>query len=426
MQMDLAYQQPLVDPPFAGGDKINSFAILGKCIGEPFDIKVSKGSVSKLNPSENFPKFLTVGTSEFEELNKLLLIDYFGFETVFTEQVKIWNSLVPTLNPTFINWKAALPSKCYKSTLEKIVSYWRQALLGQDIFYYLNVFLPTEKVFSSLVCPIFYSRTETQTGRMKVIHGKNVLKFSKQEKIDLLGSNLFNYSLDYSSIEPSFLLSYAKENFWGDDLKEKFSMFLTTKNNFSVYSFIEHLLKEDFGVVGIPISLIKPILISLIYGASKETAIQNFKTEKEQLKIHFENSDAFIVESIVKIIERIYFLAEIRTKLLSDWTLNNRKFFYNFYGRKIKTSSTFEEYKLISFFSQSSAVDICMLGFLKVVSKIEKSFKGILKPCFLIHDSIVVQANKDRPEAVLELSKIGCVGIAGVPQEFLNLKVEKL
>ncbi len=423
--MDLIYQQLPAAQPFVG-DKINSFVILGKNIGEAHDLLITKSSIAKLKIGHNFPKFLTVGSSEFEELIKLLLVEFVSFETKLTSHTKLWNSLLPLVNSSFINWKAVIPKALYEKTLKEVIEYWRSSILGQDIFYYLNVFLPTEKVFSSLVFPIYYSRTETQTGRTKVTYGKNVLKFSKQEKLSLLGTDKVNYSLDYSSIEPSFLLSYAKQHFWDDNLKAKLDFFLSKETSFSVYSFIIYLLKQDYGIEDVLPSFIKPILISLIYGASRETAIHNFKAEKESQKISFLKSDDFIVDSIIQTIEQIYFLSKIREKLHNDWIKNDRKFFQNFYGRKIKTNSSFEEYKLISFFSQSSAVDVCMLGFLKVVNKIEKSFKGILKPCFLIHDSIVVQGEKDYLEAVLELSKIGCVGIAGVSHELLNLKVEKL
>lgn len=422
--MELIYHQvPAQVQPYVA-DKVSSFIIPKDFLSENYNLLVTETEIVKVKTINNFPRFLIYGTKDFNKFVALSLIENKSFENFIPNYAKIWNSISPTLS--LIDWKPCLPQKKFAVLLNEFVEFWKANLIGQKVSYFLNVFVPTEQVFDSLVFDIEYNRIKTQTGRMKVLSGMNVLTFTKEQKQNALKEYNFSYSLDYSSLEPSFLLSYAKQNFWDDNLNSKLKEFLSQNKSFSVYGFIDFYLKTYKNINFVPLVLIKPVLISLIYGAGKETVLRNFQIRKTENNLSFPIDDLEIMDNIVSIIDEIFFLKEIKQKIQTDWIENNHKFIHNFYGRKIATPSNFEDYKLISFFSQSSSVDVCMLGFLKIINQLKKPFKAHLKPCFLIHDSIVVSSNREALNELTELSKLGCIDVPGIAREFLNLKVEKI
>ena len=200
-----------------------------------------------------------------------------------------------------------------------------------------------------------YSGVATSTGRMKIEKGPQILTLRKSHRRLIKskwGTKGEIISIDYSSLEPRVALALNGHTPEGD-----------------VYKWID---EEVFnGSLGR--ARAKILTLSLIYGMSLHSARSRYGDVKQ--------SDKKRLLSMFSVDETKRKLEKIDPKMLC-----------NYFGRPIFPD---KESKLFNSYIQSTAVDIAMLGFDQIISKLRDA--GGCRPLFLIHDEIIC----DVPSGVL-------------------------
>lgn len=230
--------------------------------------------------------------------------------------------------------------------------------------------------------PVCYSKSETLTGRLKVIDGPDVLHIKKEHRnkiiVSRFGSEGSIVYLDYKSLEPRVLLAINNT---------------ATNLPADIYT---HLAKE----VGIPSSIpretIKTSVISLLYGASREALC--YKLRSPQV----ENP-----EDLVDSVEDYFDLFALRERLASEYQENNQEKIHNFYGRPIWCIGTSPS-TLVNYYVQSTAVDVALYGFRRILDKI-KSANALDKfvPLFVLHDALCLDVHNSVLHLLPRLMKAG-------------------
>lgn len=266
-----------------------------------------------------------------------------------------------------INWARALGKTKFVSTINSTLRNISKQLEEKDEKQYLKTLIKGRKVLGSFnqicvdqqalaielkkressnlnsllssepgVCETVRYSHSSQTGRMTVTNGPKVLLLSKEDRRFFVPSSSDNVlaQVDFVSLEPRVVYLLTK----GDAPRD-----IYTK------------MGEEIGG-DTPRAKLKIATISSLYGSSKV--------------------DPYITKKISK-----FFSID---KLTEEY-LNDEKLF-NFYGRPLSPE---DERLRLSYFVQSTAVDVALLGFSDFVS----SFNII--PYFMIHDSLVFECSKE-------------------------------
>lgn len=193
-----------------------------------------------------------------------------------------------------------------------------------------------------------YNNASNISGRIIVENGPNILTLPKRCRT-IFESRFESgklISLDFSNLEPRLCLKLSGG-----------------KETEDIYEDVNNLLEFD-----IDRSIIKRAIISVLYGASyenlKNISASKAKTLFEEIKKYF----------------NLPYIKEVSTNIDS---LGVRR---NFYGRPIWNLEETKENILINNYIQSTAVDIALLYFSEIVSKVDTD-KAV--PIFIIHDAIV-------------------------------------
>jgi hypothetical protein len=225
----------------------------------------------------------------------------------------------------------------------------------------LNTFQPNSKGFAK---EVIYDRFGTSTGRLTVASGPQILTLKKEFRSIMQsrfdGGKIFY--IDFKALEATIILSLL-------DLK----------------------IDED------PYEYIMKIL-----------NISDRATAKKSFMAYFYSDEKYLDNTFNK--------QKILDKLNSDKTKNS---FKNYFGRKI----TDNEGKTISYFVQSSGVDISLLGFTKIVEEIKSKNYDIV-PLFLIHDAFVVDVPPHDFDKLDLLASVGA-DIKEFPTKFM-LKIDEI
>lgn len=215
-----------------------------------------------------------------------------------------------------------------------------------------------------------YSLSSTKTGRLTIIGGPNILTLTKEYR-KLLKSRFKNGKILYCDIgqfETRVAMSYfAKMPQFVDD----------------IYSdVVKHCS------INIDRDHAKKIVISLLFG---------MHTSSIKKDLNLSASDAvMIVDSIKKY---------LGLRKLEKWIKDNRvdwqdKKLYNAFGRPI--SITEKNTPFVNYYVQSTAVDLAVLSFKKIVSKFDKE-KVI--PLFVQHDALIIDVDESCVELVCSSMK---------------------
>ena len=219
---------------------------------------------------------------------------------------------------------------------------------------------------------IFYSQTTTLTGRLVVKKGPQILTLPKKYR-DVLTSRYDGgqvMEIDFTSLEPTVLANLQGVEIGGD-----------------IY---EELSRKVFdGEISRGIT--KVVMLSALYGASKNT-LQGLIPKK------------YSAHDLVSKIHNFFNTRSLVHELSTE--IKNTGYMHNFFGRRIKKT---EEYRVISHYLQSTAVDVALLGFKEISRKIVGD--GIL-PLYIIHDAMVLDVPK---EGIEKLQAIVNKGIE-IPQ----------
>lgn len=226
----------------------------------------------------------------------------------------------------------------------------------------IDSFLPA---FGSVCSPIHY-RHDTKTGRLRVESGPRVLGMNKKHRGVIRsryprGSIM---SIDFVSLEPRLALMAVGESPRGD-----------------VY-------EEISRASGYSRAKAKIATLSFLYGAGASGGVE------EKLKRHVKE----------------YFRVQSLQELIASTPGTNG------YGRPIEPE---EPRLMIPHWVQSTAVDVCLLGF----SQLAETLAGLCDPLFLVHDALFVDVPADNTG---ELSRIINEGIMVQPFGNFSLSLNGL
>jgi len=368
----------------------------------------------------------------------------------FRERARLYGLEIPRFPPErFVNpykhllgktknipWTKCIPKKLYQKALTEYIGEIRK-ILETDFSYYDKYFSQTELLFDGLepaaidvgkfntffnddnvssskiilksftpirevnglhfTDTVSYSRTQSKTGRLKVIRGPSILhvktEYRKILKSRFEGGGIFYF--DFKSLEPRTLLAIRKPD---EELPK---------------DLYEQAIKslELEGVVDR--QHVKTALISTINGAGDREVARQLAG-----KIDYP-------EDFIRAIKEHFGIEELRETLAEEYAKNDGKLIHNYYGRPILCEKT-PPYVLLNYFVQSSAVDIAILGFNRIYEKL--LLTNAIEYCkliFILHDALILDV---APDIFHLLEKLAMVGtkIPGFENIYFWIDIEKL
>jgi hypothetical protein len=234
--------------------------------------------------------------------------------------------------------------------------------------------------------PVVYDRFGTRTGRLTVSSGPNILVLRKDQRsfIKSVFPDGAICSLDFKALEPRIVLAEA-----GVDLPDG-----------DLYDGLNNLLFEG----KVDRTAIKTAIISELYGASKSSL-------GLRLGIHGDKLDAF-----VSTIRRCFQTPQLKARLKED--LKVEGFVRNKHGRPLRLDPDADNL-LVNTFTQSTGVDVAMLGFDSVLNRLGDD--GV-RPLFVLHDALILDVRGDR---LADVAAIGSVAVKGYVTPF-PIKFERM
>jgi len=319
-----------------------------------------------------------------------------------------------------IPWRYSMPKKEYMRRFKKLVEDVRTLQETIENNQYSNFFLESNSVFAKLcnshvdqgmisqlnskndvaalrsiekmaknsILPVpTYSRTATKTGRLTITAGPQLLTlkkdFRKVFKSSFQSGQL--YEIDFISLEPRVALSV------GDSAPE----------NDDVYS---HFIEKN--KISITRDTAKLAVLCALYGAGSSRLDKVLKRDNE-------NINARELLSRVSSFFGIPALASVLRQQAPSGYITS------FFGRPINIDDG-RQNVLVNNFIQSTAADLALLGFSKLVNL----FPDGCKPVFIIHDALIIDVHPDVLQQVRDLTKSGFFHeqLGYFPLQFKRLK----
>lgn len=279
-------------------------------------------------PEDVFDNFVQESYSKISRAFNISDLSY--FENVYVKSLKTLDSLQPI--------------RIHKKKLNYLME---REIPGVNP-YVIESFTPDENGFAK---KIEYSLKGTITGRMKVSSGPEILLLNKELKGIIKsrykGGKVVQF--DYVSLEPRLALEMA-----GHEASE------------DIYFDIN---KMAFGGQ-FSRDIVKVATLSVMFGAGSQ-------------KLSGETGlPVSVCQKIIKDLKEFFGVHEHSKRLVKEY--KSKKRIKNLFGRSIFPESG-AAHKLYNHYIQSSAVDLAMLGFGKVIKVIEGM--GII-PIFIIHDNL--------------------------------------
>lgn len=315
----------------------------------------------KIMPDQEHRVFVRHIVSSIEGCQSILCLEY--FETAW----RAANAVLRSLQPCYVN----------KQTWRELVE------LNEGNVPALRSFEPNLRSRSPL---IVYNRFGTLTGRLTVVQGPQILTLKREHRRMLrsrYGDDGQVISLDFAALEARILLY---EHGGRCDEADLYQM----------------IARE----LGYERKAIKGAVISELYGSSKralgvQLGISGTELDEfvQKIKHHFSTSEL---------------LERIKSQFLKTGKITNR------YGRPVVVDEPLDNL-FISYYGQSTGVDVTLLGFKQVIDTLEQTAPRS-KPIFLLHDAIIIDAHKEELD---EIRKIQALRIKGYVQRFF-LKAENV
>jgi len=301
-----------------------------------------------------------------------------------------------------VPWMHVLPSRVFKSMLQKLLDQLRMIINDESNGYYTGQLLSNREILMRLERPAIdcqflnevlkketgnpkhsdvlkfkpdedgfarkttYSQSSTITGRVTVKSGPGILTLKKEYR-KILKSRFKNgkiVQVDISSLEPRIALSLCESEIPSD-----------------IYSFIA---KEIFANE-ITRDQAKIATLSCIYGTSAWSLSKRLPDDVNA---------GLILKSL-----REYFGINVMEKRLQD-SFKSSKFIENIYGRRISSSDA-----LVNHYLQSSGVDASFNVFHKILDLLD-SKNATFAPIYVIHDAIVIDVHPDSFKEIENLENI--------------------
>lgn len=330
-------------------------------------------------------------------------------------QIKAMNHVAPDLiSPP---WSMVMPPTAYRKYLDELIMCVRSNIDAEHD-YYEKAWVPSNKILNSLrpskvdstkiseivnssavnapvvetfrqrgggyAAPVIYDRFGTVTGRLIVESGPNILLLKKEYRSILKPSHPEGriISIDFSSLEARILLYES-----GNDCLD-----------FDLYG----MLAQRFG--GLPRNLVKAAVLSVLYGSSKAMVAINLGVSETKV--------VEVIQQIEKYIDTKALVRRLKEQHRSLGYIKNR------YGRRLNVERP-QDNIFISYYAQSTGVDVSLMGFGKVIE--ELGLEGI-RPLFVLHDALILDVHPDRLD---DMAKINKINVPGYDQAF-PLKIEEI
>lgn len=380
------------------------FVVGQEITGLSYPLKWS-GSDQKLVKTKDTQGLLTLTPALCDQLSKLQLCQIPLFPN--EEFIRAYKELTP--NP---QWPLCLPKDKFVQQINSFAKVTNDLLEQQDLSYFNTYFKQGQVVFDSLTPanidleafndlsranpedtnllsfkpvrestfthPILYTRTESVTGRLKVLKGPQILHVRREHRKQILAKSRFGsegkvYEFDYKCLEPRVLLGLQG---------------LNQEIPVDIYA---HAHKEVFkDHVYLDRDKVKMILLTSLYGGSVEMIADESTLSPRR------------VAEAVSALESYFGIEVLRDSLIEESRQNN--FIFNKYGRKVSTLSA-RNGILVNYYTQSTAMTVAELGFSRVVGMLMDSprlWKWVA-PLFVITDALYVDMHKSVEEEVVNL-----------------------
>ena len=325
-----------------------------------------------------------------------------------------------SLGETSIPWSRVMPTKEHQSFTRRLINTTKVAMATAPLDYYRTVWVSGNAVFktlkpvmvnktiwnalmekgegnmpavrsfepnrSSYAPRISYDRFKTLTGRLTVERGPQILTL-KREHRSLMKSSFGEdgsiMAFDFAALEARILLyEYGR-----------------SCDEVDLYGMIARELNYDRKAV-------KGAVIAELYGMSTWALGKHLGIEGKEL-----------TDFIKKL--RIYFntselLSRVKQQFVATGKVINR------YGRPVTIDEPLDNI-FISYYGQSTGVDVTMMGFKQVVDILAEKAPRV-RPLFLLHDAILLDVPNDDIPVLQEIKHLK---VKGYVQKF-PLKLEKI
>lgn len=358
------------------------------------------------------------------------------------EHIKMMKTVFPNLSQDEIldlPWQDILPKTTrnilYQNLTNSLESISNE--IGEDSSYYDQVYLKTKRVFSFLRPAKLngvrlktylldetnakflagwttdksgyaqvpeYSLCDTLTGRMKIKSGPNFLLLPRELRNIITsrhGENGSIYYLDFVSLEPRTALCLNPTNPPIGHLPQ------------DIYS---HALKKLKLSTEISRQTIKQIILPQLYGQAKSIIISNLEKNKVRQP-----------EEIVEMINDFFGIDDLKQKIVSEYEATGKAYIRTYFGRHVVPEES-SQYAFLNYYIQSTSVDIALLGFLKILEKLEKipGSLDLISPIFFLHDAMVIDVHKKLEHLIPKLLLLGSRDIQGLESQIFHMSESKL
>lgn len=355
-----------------------------------------------------------------------------------------------------VPWNLAMPSEAFKavekSNNQQISLAYEE--IGTDLDYYKEIYSKTNSVFGYLhqakvnfVKHKIYSLTpdgqnalsswkpdkygyvpvpkyvlnESVTGRMKIKSGPNILLLPKKFR-DILVSRWGNegsiWYLDFTSLEPRVALSlksYISSNSLIGCVP------LMDILNFSIE---EPLPKDVYSLALKKLKLstevsredIKQIVLSQLYGQSKSLTIEALEKHKVRDP-----------DEVVEMVNDFFGIDDLRQYVTQEYLKTGSRYLTTFYRRHL-TPEDGNTHALLNYYIQSTAVDVALLGFQRILDKLASvpNSSSLIAPLYLLHDGLILDVKNVAEHLIPKLCSLGSQDIPGFRKQTFWMSGNKL
>jgi hypothetical protein len=219
---------------------------------------------------------------------------------------------------------------------------------------------------------INYTQTASITGRLSVSSGPNILHLKREHRNILqskYGSDGAIIQLDFKSLEPRIIALIKQDDVPVD-----------------LYTDISNMCNNS-----IDRELAKKATLAIIYGMSRGN-LGNL--------LRVSNSD-----EIFSHISEYFGIRHLHDALVNS--IDDNGIIQNFYGRNIYTSAD-NDHLFVNYFTQSTGVDVSLLGFRQIIDNIKKE-ELTISPLFVLHDALILDVHKESIKQLKNITRDGII-----------------